>query len=96
MAPSDEGAVMAQKGAMTGGENEKMIFFSPSVAFGASSLIRGSLGCAAFQTTIYPSDMEPHMTVQNSVDLDNQKLELCNKEMLHTKHDCSTLIIENI
>jgi hypothetical protein len=33
---------------------------------------------------------------KNSVDFYNQKLELCNKEMLHTKQDCSTLIVENI
>ena len=43
LAPSDEGAVMAQKSAMTGGEIAKDGVFSPSVAYGASSLIRGSL-----------------------------------------------------
>ena len=46
---------MAQNSAMTGGEIEKMIFFSPSVAYGASSLITGPAGPCRAQPGVSPA-----------------------------------------
>ena len=53
-------------------------------------------GVGKTTTTINLSALRSNLASKNSVDLYNQKLELCNKEILHTADDCSTLIIQNI